>query len=139
MIITLCGSNRFESEFKKWNERLTLQGHVVFSLGVYPSDKGLSDSEKWYTDEQKAVLDHVHKLKIKASDAILVLNVDGYVGESTSSEIIYAQSQNKIIYALNLWITQGVTIVDRLLQKKICPYAGCSDSTRKAPCELCYD
>lgn len=50
MLITLCGSARFEKEFKEINERLSLEGHVVYSLAVYPSDK---PCKNWYTAEQK--------------------------------------------------------------------------------------
>lgn len=102
MIITLCGSARFESYFKLWNEVLSLAGHSVFSLSVYPSDK--AGAEDWYTPErEKAQLDEVHKRKIAASDAILVLNVNAYVGESTIAEIHCATVTGKNIYALESW------------------------------------
>lgn len=55
MIITLCGSARFEQDFHEWNERLTLAGHCVFSLAVFPSIKG--GEKNWYTDEVKQTLD----------------------------------------------------------------------------------
>ncbi len=98
MIITLCGSARFEAQFKQWNQALTLAGHVVFSLAVYPSShKGNKD---WYTPEQKKMLDLVHCKKIEASDAICVINPGGYVGESTASEIKYAARRGCGLYAL---------------------------------------
>jgi hypothetical protein len=90
MIITLCGSARFEPLFHGWMEALTLSGHAVFGLGAYPSWK---DGDKdWYTPEQKAVLDEVHLAKIEASDAIVVLNHDAYIGESTLNEIEHARA-----------------------------------------------
>lgn len=91
MKLTLCGSARFEEQFHKYNERLTLAGHVVYSLAVF---------HYWYTDEEKMILDSVHKSKIANSDAIVVLNVDGYVGESTQSEINFAMRRSKGIYWL---------------------------------------
>jgi len=89
MIITLCGSARFEPWFHAWNEALSLSGHVVFSLAAYPSQ--YEGVKEWYTKEEKAVLDAVHKGKIDVSHAILVLNVFAYIGESTLSEIEHAR------------------------------------------------
>lgn len=103
MIITLCGSARFEKAFHYWNEVLTLQGHVVFSLAVYPSSK--EAGKDWYTKQQKETLDRVHKMKIDASRAIFVVNHEIgsnelYTGESTRSEIDHAVDSHKlIIYA----------------------------------------
>ena len=39
-VVTLCGSTRFEADFAEVNRRLTLQGCVVLSLGVYVVDPG---------------------------------------------------------------------------------------------------
>ena len=97
MIVTLCGSARFEQLFHEYNEKLTLAGHTVFSLAVFPSYKGKKD---WYTDEQKVRLDEAHKAKIDLSDAVVILNEAGYVGESTLSEQVYAIEQNKQVFYL---------------------------------------
>lgn len=98
MIITLCGSAKFEREFHEWDGRLALEGHAVFSLAIYPSDKkGIKD---WFTRGEKSCLDVVHMRKIDASDAILVLNKDGYIGESTEREILYAETAGKFVYYL---------------------------------------
>lgn len=95
MIITLCGSARFEKEFKSMNKLLSLRGHIVHTLPCYPSDEGGKD---WYTHAQKAILDKVYQQKIDNSDAILVLNIDGYVGERCKKEILYAFSKNKRVF-----------------------------------------
>jgi hypothetical protein len=100
MLVTLCGSARFEKHFKRWNEALTLAGHCVFSLAVYPSDRG---GKYWYTPEQKAVLDLVHRRKISASNAVVFLNADAYMGESTLSELDYALLIDKPCYFLESW------------------------------------
>lgn len=100
MILTLCGSARFENHFKRWNEALTLAGHCVFSLAVYPSDRGGKD---WYTPSQKQMLDLVHKAKIDASDGVVLLNADSYIGASTLDEITWAVIKQKRIYALESW------------------------------------
>lgn len=106
MIITLCGSARFEQQFHEANEALTLAGYSVFSLAVFPSTK--QGNKSWYTVEQKRMLDHVHKEKIAASDAIYVIDVDWYVGESTQSEIAYAQELCKHIFYMSAYpLTQS--------------------------------
>lgn len=99
MIITLCGSARFEKEFKDMNKRLSLEGHVIHTLACYPSDEGGKD---WYTKEQKKILDEVYLRKIDSSDAILVLNVNGYVGEGCKREIRYAQRTGKGIFFFSI-------------------------------------
>lgn len=101
MIITLCGSARFERLFKAWNEALTMAGHTVFTLTAYPSDK--AGVKQWYTDEQKAALDAAHLRKIDASDAIFVLNKHAYIGESTLREVDHARRLRRTIYFLESW------------------------------------
>lgn len=101
MIITLCGSARFEPWFHLWNMALGLAGHSVFGLSSYPSaHDGLKN---WYTPEDKIVLDRVHRDKILASDAVLILNAFAYLGESTLSELDHAQRCGKKIYMLESW------------------------------------
>lgn len=94
MVITLCGSTRFRAQFEEMNKKLTLEGHVVLSVGVFGhfGDK--------ITDDEKRMLDEIHKRKIDMSNAIYVLNVGGYIGESTLSEIEYAMKHNKKIMYL---------------------------------------
>lgn len=137
MIITLCGSARFEKEFKDWNLRLTFSGHTVFSLTAYPSDHG---KREWYSVHQKDMLDKAHKRKIRASDAIFILNVEDYVGESTRSEIAYARKlKRKIIWAYRY---NGPS---ELRQESdtfpTCPYSGCEGDilTYRPPCAICYE
>jgi len=100
VIITLCGSARFEKHFHVWDEILTLSGHAVFSLGVYPSQKG---SKEWHTDQEKEILDKTHLKKIQASEAIFVLNAFAYIGESTLKEIEFARQKEKKLFALESW------------------------------------
>lgn len=93
MKITLCGSARFEKEFHDWDEKLCLAGHVVYNLSVFPSSKaGVKD---WYDDNTKVMLDLVHLAKIEESDAVVVLNIGGYIGESTMREICWARIRGK--------------------------------------------
>lgn len=101
MIITLCGSARFEPFFHLWNEILTLSGHTVFDLAVQPSTK--KGKKDWYTAEEKVELDKAHLRKIDASDAIFVINAFAYLGESTLNEIAYAKQNGKLIIAMESW------------------------------------
>lgn len=89
-VITLCGSTKFKDEFIEANKKLTLAGNVVISVGVF----GHSDNEP-ITLEQKIMLDMMHKQKIDMSNEIHVINKNGYVGDSTKSEINYAHKHNK--------------------------------------------
>lgn len=130
MIITLCGSLRFEDQFKAWDERLTLAGHTVFTVSVYPSDKG---QKKWYDESTKAKLDAAHKRKIDASDAILVIG--DYIGPSTASEISHAVLSDKLV--LYTWPYHQHTYDQA---RVVCPYAGCHDPiANRPPCALCYE
>lgn len=85
-IVCLCGSTRFEETFHAENRRLTLAGAIVLTVGVFGHD-----DEETVTADQKARLDALHKRKIDLADRVHVLNVDGYVGESTRSEVAYAR------------------------------------------------
>lgn len=93
-VITLCGSTKFKTEFLNMLEILTLAGWVVLLPGYYGHRARFPIS-----DDVKEQLDILHKKKIDMSDAIYVLNIDGYIGESTKSEIQYAQDRGKqVIY-----------------------------------------
>lgn len=94
--ITLCGSTKFKNEFELINQILSLEGNVVYSVAFFAH----ADSVP-LTKEQKAKLDEVHKRKIDNSDAIFVLDVDGYIGESTANEIRYAESTGKDVFYLS--------------------------------------
>ena len=90
-VITLCGSTRFREDFERVNRELTLAGNIVISVGCF------GHSGDTFTDEQKIMLDDIHKRKIDMADGIYVINRDGYVGESTRSEIRYAYLHNKTV------------------------------------------
>lgn len=92
-IVVLCGSTRFSEAWAKARYDLTLAGEIVLTIGCdTKSDDGLG-----VTAEQKVGLDELHKRKIDLADRVLVLNVGGYVGDSTRSEIAYATALNKPI------------------------------------------
>ena len=94
MKITLCGSTKFKKFFERVNLWLTLKGNLVYSVAVCSHADGVP-----LTKEMKELLDCIHLQKIFQSDSIFVLDVNGYIGESTQKEIDYAQTCGKgIVY-----------------------------------------
>jgi len=98
VIVCLCGSTRFKESWWAETKRLTHEGKIV--LGVGDLDPNHPDTNVPIDIELKARLDELHKRKIDLADEVFVLNVGGYIGESTRSEIEYAKSHDKPIQYL---------------------------------------
>ena len=100
-VITLCGSTKFEAEFAEVNQRLTMGGCVVISLGMFrlPDLPGYD----WTADcsDLKGRLGALHLQKIRMADEVYVVDPGGYVGESTRREIAYAESLGKSVRYLS--------------------------------------
>ena len=92
-VITLCGSTRFKDEFLEAQKRLTLEGNIVISVGLF----GHSGDDVVWTEGVKDMLDRQHLAKIDLADEIFVINVGGYTGDSTRREIAYAEFKGKAI------------------------------------------
>jgi hypothetical protein len=91
VIVCLCGSTRFSQAFQEANFRETLAGRIVLTIGCdTKSDEGLRLSE-----QDKERLDQLHLHKVELADEVLVLNVGGYIGMSTSREIAHAWRAGK--------------------------------------------
>jgi hypothetical protein len=102
-VVCLCGSTRFYETFEEQNFRLTLEGKIVLSVGCnIKLGKGLN-----ITAEQKEMLDALHKRKIDLADRVLILNVGGYIGDSTKSEMAYAKEKGKPVDYLYAIGTNG--------------------------------
>ena len=99
-VITLCGSTRFKNAFMDAQKKLTLEGNIVISVGLFGHS---GDSEVWDGADEgtlsktKEMLDDMHKRKIDMADGIYVINVGGYIGDSTRSEIEYAKAHGKSV------------------------------------------
>lgn len=94
--ICLCGSTRFYDAYQQANYELTMAGKIVLTVGFYPhSPKQAHGQTVGCTPEQKVKLDELHKRKIDLCDRVLVLNVGGYIGNSTRGEITYAMEHGK--------------------------------------------
>ena len=97
-VITLCGSTRFKEEFMEMQKKLTLAGNIVISVGLFGH---AGDAEVWENMDEgtltrtKEMLDDMHKRKIDMADEIFVTNKNGYIGDSTRSEIAYALEHGK--------------------------------------------
>jgi hypothetical protein len=99
-IVCLCGSTRFWRTFQEASLRETLAGKIVLSIGAA---RCADDDDKSFggyvpTDEFAAVkarLDELHLRKIDLAHEVLILNVGGYIGESTRREMEYAQATGK--------------------------------------------
>ncbi len=97
-IITVCGSYKFKKEMIEITEKMALEGNCM----ITPIDLTKKDKNA-YTEDELIMLGKMHKEKIKMSDAILVVNVNGYIGNNTIGEIEYAKSLNKkILYYTDL-------------------------------------
>jgi hypothetical protein len=90
-VITLCGSTRFKDAFMEAQKRLTLEGNIVISVGLF----GHSGDDDVWKPGVKEMLDDMHLRKIDMADEIFVINVGGYIGESTKREIAYAEQKGK--------------------------------------------
>lgn len=90
-IVCLCGSTRFSAAFREARLQETLASRVVVTIGCDTQD----DARLQLTPEQKTALDSLHLRKIELADEVLVLNVDGYIGESTARELDHARRLGK--------------------------------------------
>ena len=105
-VITLCGSTSFKDAFMEVQKQLTLEANIVISVGLFGHS---GDNEVWENMDEgtltktKEMLDDMHKRKIDMADEIFVINVNGYIGDSTRSEIAYAQQTGKKVnYLVNI-------------------------------------
>jgi len=97
-IVCLCGSTKFYEDFQKANYEETMKGNIVLSVGFYMhSSEQVHGQHVGCTEEQKIMLDKLHMKKIDLAHEILVINKNGYIGESTRKEIKYAVRTGKPI------------------------------------------
>lgn len=92
-VVCLCGSGRFRDAFIEAEFEETIAGKIVLTIGCNTKDVARDRS----LDHHKPNLDVLHLRKIDLADEVLILNVDGYIGESTEQELWYAQEQGKVI------------------------------------------
>lgn len=88
-IITICGSMKFQEQMMESAKKLELEEQYIVIQCVY------FDKSRILTSQEVNILNELHCRKIEISDAIYVVNVGGYIGESTRKEIEYAHALNK--------------------------------------------
>lgn len=88
-IITFCGSTKFADLFNKLASDYTLMGYIVLMPHCYLENQN--------RDDLKDLLINIHRDMIAMSDVVLVINPDGYIGESTSEQIKFASALGKEI------------------------------------------
>src|SRR5258708_3183324 len=98
MVVCLCGSTKFREAFQRVNRVETLAGKIVLAPGCFQGDDGLD-----WSSEVKQQLDELHLRKIDLADEILVVNVGGYIGQTTRWEIAYARRLGKRVR----WLESG--------------------------------
>lgn len=101
-IVCLCGSTRFPDAWKKAHREESLKGNIVLSVGVMIQ---AGDTPIREDGPQKQALDELHLRKIDLADEVLILNVGGYIGESTKREFDYAVSHGKFVRMLEGGLT----------------------------------
>lgn len=96
-IVCLCGSTRFSREFRQAGLRETLAGRIVLSIGAASGtdDEHFGNLSLSGYEQVKAQLDELHLRKIELADEVLILNVGGYIGESTQRELDHARNLDK--------------------------------------------
>lgn len=98
-IVCLCGSTRFVDTFNEWRKKLTLDGYIVLSIEIVTTQLQ-SEDPQYSNREVKKALDELHLRKIDLADEVMILNVGGYIGESTRNELEYAKKLGKSIVYL---------------------------------------
>ena len=108
-VVCLCGSTRFGQAFREANLSETLAGRIVLTVGcdMHSDAETFADLSEEELAQVKARLDELHLRKIDLADEILVLNVGGYVGSSTSREIEYARATARTIRWLEAPVSTG--------------------------------
>ena len=91
-VVTICASMKFKDKMMEVARDLEIKNKYVVIQCVYSNDK--------FNEEEQVLLADLHYKKIDISDAIYVVNVDGYIGTSTKKEIEYAKPLNKEIFSL---------------------------------------
>jgi hypothetical protein len=98
-IVCLCGSTRFWRLFQQAGLRETMAGKIVLSIGAASGtdDEHFGNLPQAEYDRIKTILDDLHMRKIDLADEVLILNHEGYIGESTARELAYAQQLGKVV------------------------------------------
>ena len=95
-VVTLCGSKKFIDEFKLVERTLTLDGYIVLSPAIFNHPERLTMTEDYINTYHM-----IHDQKVLMSDIVIIVSINGYIGEDTKREIEFAKANNKNIVYLN--------------------------------------
>ena len=96
-IVVLCSSTRFTEQMliKQWE--YARAGVIAIGWCAFPDQGGHETRGK--QQEVKKIRDELHLRQIDMADEVFILNVGGYIDQSTQDEINYAYAQHKpVIY-----------------------------------------
>jgi hypothetical protein len=96
-IVCICGSTRFTPLMMMMEWEYAKQGILAFGWFVKPTRTDEPTDHLAEHENVKEIFDELHKRKIDLADEVLILNVGGYIGDSTRSELAYARSKGKPI------------------------------------------
>jgi len=99
IVVCLCGSTRFKDEFVSAGLRETLDGKIVLTIGcnMRTDQEVFGHLSPEELTRIKIELDALHFRKIELADEVLILNVGGYIGDSTRNELRHALSLGKVV------------------------------------------
>ena len=108
-VICLCGSTRFTDVMLVYQWELTKQGFIVLSWCALPIGYFEGEDQTHIGDQEgvKEIVDEVHLRKIDLADEVHILNINGYIGESTRNELNYAKAKGKKIRFLEEPVEQS--------------------------------
>ena len=113
-VITICSSLKYIEEIQYYTEKLELEGNCVLGI-IYPTK-----NKENYTPEEIRSLEIGHIKKIDLSDAIFVINKNGYIGDSVKREIEHAKRTNKeVMYLENNGTENNIITYNKLIRDKI--------------------
>jgi len=111
-VVCLCGSARFIDACYEAYRAEAVKGNIV--LTYLPDRDSWNGERKWHNNtELRLRLNALHLARIEIADEILVLNVGGYVGESTKKEISYARELGKKVR----WLEYDVPAWKKILHR----------------------
>lgn len=96
-IVVLCGSSRFIDHMAVMAWEIEKQGLICLSLHLLPTSYSSLDSHQAEAEGVAAQMDELHLRKIDLADRVMIMNVGGYIGDSTRAEIAYAEKVGKPI------------------------------------------
>lgn len=98
-VVCLCGSTRFWRTFQQAGLSETMAGRIVLSIGAASGtdDEHFGNLPRDEYDRVKEMLDQLHLRKVEMCDEVLILNVDGYIGQSTARELAHARKLGKVV------------------------------------------